>query len=162
MRFPIAMVTSALLVVPAAAEWNTLVLDRGDIRSVMLMGVDDAEPKRQVAVICTTLDGKRTGDPVVTVAAPSSGQFTVRPGDAAEIVFTAGAQQWAFGGEVGENDTSSFGASAQHADGMAIAAAAGEQVVTVAAGDIGIEINIGSSGSAEASRQFAEACGSRI
>lgn len=161
LRATICAAAAMFAAAPAQAGWDVMVSDRGDIRSAVLIGFSESDPKQQIAVICTTLDGEQIGDPVVTLAMPSTGKFTVRPGDAAAMTVRVGDQVWELDSAVDQNGTNGFATSVHSPDGIELAAAAAEFDITVTAGDIDLEMLIGPEGAAEASRQFLEACGSR-
>lgn len=142
-----------------------MIHDRGDIRSAMLIGFDDATRSHQVSVSCTTLDGDRTAGFLLVVATDSSGKFSVRPRDRAKVEVLSDSQGWVYEAEVLENDSSTFAVSAADVDGIAIAQSlaghSGSAGITVSAGDISVELGVGPDGSSESARQFLEVCGDR-
>lgn len=149
---------------PTSAEWRVVISDHGNIRSSTLVGFGEDDPQQQIAIICTTTGGERSSDPVVTVATPSSGEFTVLPGDRADVVFSSGPARWNLNSEVLVNDSSAFAASSREPAALDIARLLSEDhgsvSVMVASGAIDLAIEMGPEGAAEAARQFLDACGS--
>lgn len=164
-RAIISVAALLLVAAPAQAEWRVRVSDRTDIRSSVLFGIDDADPKRMLAITCTTLDGERIKDPAVSVAVPSSGKFVVRPSDAADLVVTSGTARWALKADVLQNDSTAFVTSVDSPAGIEIATLAaagpGTMSVVVTAGDIDLALQIGPEGAQEAATQWLDACGER-